>query len=169
MVVDILIISTFNYEILSVSNTKGYKMKKTVINLTLGLALIGFTACATQPNILKEASKMPVVLHGEKHKIKNAEFITLIPAGTAIPFSIKVDGNVFMKRVEKTFPIRLKQDTYLYGVNNNDADIFNLWVSHDKKHWKTLNDTYKGSMALEVKVTHEKTAIDLGFVVNNEE
>ena len=144
-------------------------MKKTVINITLGLVLFSFTACTTQPNILKEASKMPVVLHGEKHERNNAEFITLMPAGTSIPFKIKVDGNVFMDRVEKTFPVKLKQDTYIYVANKNDADIFNLWVSNDKKHWKTLDDTYKGSMALEVNVTHKKTAIDLGFTVNNEE
>jgi hypothetical protein len=144
-------------------------MKKTVTNIVLGLTLLSFTACTTQPNILKEASKMPIVMHGEKHKSKNGEFITLMPAGTFIPFSIKVDGNVFMERVEKTFPVRLKRDTYIYGANSNDANIFNLWVSYDKKHWKTLNDAYKGSMALEVKVTHAETAIDLGFAVNNEE
>lgn len=141
-------------------------MRKIVINITLGLALLGFTACTTQPNMLKDASKMPVVLHGKKHTMQNEEFITHIPAGTSIPFSIKVNGDVFMQSVEKSFFVKLKQDTYLYGENNNYSDIFNLWVSHDKKHWKTLNDTYKGSMALAVKVTHEDAAIDLGFEAN---
>ena len=115
----------------------------------------------------REVSNMPVVLHGEKHNLKNTEFITLVPAGTSIPFNVKVNGDVFVQSVEKIFPVILKQDTYLYGQNSNDADIFKLWVSYDKKNWKTMDATYKGSWALKVKVTHEKAQIDLGFEANN--
>ncbi len=168
----ILIISTFYLETLSVSNTEGYKMKRIVTNMTLGLALLSFTACTTQPNILRDASKIPVVLHGEKsndakYTMQNTEFITLIPAGTSIPFNIKVNGDVFMQSVEKTFPVKLKQDTYIYGAKNNYSDIFNLWISYDKKNWKTMEETYKGSLALEVKVTQEETAINLGFAADS--
>jgi len=144
-------------------------MKRIVINITLGLALLGFTACSTQQNMPIEASKMPVVLHGEKHKVQNREYITLLPAGTSIPFNIKVNGDVFVESVEKTFLVRLKQDTYIYGGKSNYADVFNLWISYDKKHWKTLDATYKGLMALDVSVTHEKASIHLGFEANNEE
>lgn len=141
-------------------------MKRIVINITLGFALLGFTACTTQPNMLRDTSKMPVVLHGKKHDFQSAKYITRIPAGTAIPFNVKVNGDVFMQRVEKTFFVKLKQDTYLYGGKSNYGDIMNLWVSYDKKHWKTLDATYGGSMALEVKVTHEKAYINLGFEAN---
>lgn len=142
-------------------------MKKIVTNIALGLTLLSFTACTTQPNILKEASKMPIVMHGEKHKSQNTEFITLMPAGTAIPFHVKVNGNVFMQSVEQTFPVKLKKDTYIYGAKNNYSDIFNLWISYDKKNWKTMEETYKGSFALEVKVTQEETAINLGFAADS--
>ena len=141
-------------------------MKRIVTKMTLGLALLGFTACTTQPTMLSDASKMPVVLHGKKHTMQNTEFITLIPAGTSIPFNLKVDGDVFIQSVEKTFPVRLKQDTYIYGERGNTTDIFNLWVSYDKKHWKTMDASYKGSLGLEVKVTGKKASIDLGFEAN---
>ena len=142
-------------------------MKRIITNIALGLALLGFTACTTQPNILKDTSKMPVVLHGKKHTMQNREFITFIPAGTSIPFKVKVNGDVFMQSVEKTFPVRLKQDTYIYGAKNNYSDIFNLWISYDKKNWKTMNETYKGSLGLEVKVTQEESSINLDFAADS--
>ena len=99
--------------------------------------------------------------------MQNREFITLIPAGTSIPFKVKVNGDVFMQSVEKTFPVRLKQDTYIYGAKNNYSDMFNLWISYDKKNWKTMDKTYKGSLGLEVKVTQEESSINLDFTADS--
>ena len=141
-------------------------MKRIVANIVLGLALLDFTACTTQPNILNDTSKIPVVLQGKKHTMQNREFITLIPAGTSIPFKVKVNGGVFMQSVEKIFPVILKQDTYIYGAKNNYSDMFNLWISYDKKNWKTMDETYKGSLGLEVKVTQEESSINLDFTAD---
>ena len=142
------------------------KRKRIVTNIALGLALLSFTACTTQPNILNDTSKIPVVLHGKKHTMQNREFITLIPAGTSIPFNVKVNGNVFMQSVEKNFPVILKQDTYIYGAKNNYSDMFNVWISYDKKNWKTMDETYKGSLGLDVKVTQEESSINVDFTAD---
>ena len=145
-------------------------MKRIIAPVALGITLLGFTACTTQPDILKDTSKIPVVMFGEKHIVNNNAFITRIPAGTAIPFNVHIEGDVFVQNVTKTFPVKLKQDTYLYyGKNYNNTTLYNLWVSHDKKHWKTMDEMYKGAISSQVSVTQEKASIDLGFKAMNKQ
>ncbi|HFQ62368.1 MAG TPA: hypothetical protein ENK39_08765 [Epsilonproteobacteria bacterium] len=142
-------------------------MKKTTITMALGFTLLGLSACTTQPKILNDTSKIPVVLQGKAKVTQNSEVITLMPAGTIIPFNLKVGGDVFMQNVQKTFTVKLRRDTYMYGAIGKNIDASNSWVSFDKKHWKTLQDAYNGTLLLGVNVTDKDTSINLAFEANS--
>ena len=142
-------------------------MKQTAIAMTLGFALLGLSACTTQPEILNDTSKVPVVQRSKVDTTHYKEFIILMPAGTEIAFNAKVHGDAFMKNVKKTFMLKLKRDTYMYVADSDNPDAANLWVSHDKKHWKTLMDAYEGTLSLNVDVTAKDASIDLDFEANS--
>ena len=146
-------------------------MKQTVTTIALGFALLGLSACTTQPEMLNDTSKVPVIMHGKAdvNIAKNSKIIILMPAGTTIPFNLKIGGDVFKKNVHKTFPLKLRRDTYMYVANmdNNQADASSIWISYDKKEWRTMQDTYGGTLLLDVDVSAKDASIDLDFEANN--
>lgn len=141
-------------------------MNKILSVALFGFGFFGITACVTQPNMPMKYENMPVVLYGNKSKVKNSNFITFIPSGTKIPFNLEVKGNVFRENVKKSFPVILKDDTYFYSDIVKNPKEGNLWISYDKKHWYTMEEAFNGMIGLGVDMQHDSASISLGFEAN---
>jgi len=125
-----------------------------------GAACIGFTACTMQPEGL---SVKPVIKQGVSTSLKEAQYVRLIPAGTNIPFHVNVTGNAFAQSLEKVFFVVLKHDTYVYGNTERNN---NVWVSHDKKNWYSIDEAFDGEMYFAIESTPENSSIHFSLEAN---
>ncbi len=132
-------------------------MKNIVNILVSGVALIALNACATQPDGL---SVKPVVKTGTDTSLNPKQYVQLIPAGSNIPFYVSIKGDTFKKEVKENIPLILKHDLYLYGNTTTNETI---WVSHDRKHWYTVDEAFKGEMSFTLEHTNKGSSVNFSL------
>jgi len=132
-------------------------MKRIVTTLISGVTLIALSACTTQPNGL---SVKPIVVKGTDTSLKPLQYVELIPAGSTVPFYINIKGDTFKKELKENIPLILKHDLYVYGNTKADETI---WVSHDKKHWYTVDEAFKGEMSFTIEHTIKESSLNFSL------
>lgn len=71
------------------------------------------TACAGIPPSTAEIAKVPQIQFGQPLPEGN-NYVLHFPAGTPLPVSTIVDGNLFEHEGQATFHVTLKRDVYTY-------------------------------------------------------
>jgi len=132
-------------------------MKRIVNGLVSGAALIALSACTTQP---KGLSSKPVLKQGVSTSAKTMQYVKLIPAGSQVPFYVTVKGNAFKNTVKENIPLILKHDLYVYGDTNVNETI---WVSHDRKHWYTVDEAFEGELSFTIHTTPKESSLNFSL------
>lgn len=138
-------------------------MKRIATVLLTSIILISLSACATQPNGL---STKPIVQRGSDINLKPTQYVELIPAGSKVPFYINIKGNAFKKEVKENIPLILQHDLYIYGNTKTDETI---WVSHDRKHWYTVDEAFKGQMSFTIEHTIKESSLNFSLEADRRE
>jgi hypothetical protein len=86
------------------------KLARILIAATTCAAL---TACAGLPPSIAEIAKTPQIRFGQPLP-SGDNYVLLFPAGTPLPVSTLVDGNLFEQDGKSTLNVTLKHDVYVY-------------------------------------------------------
>ena len=132
-------------------------MKNIVKIVASSVTLMALSACTTQPDGL---SVKPVVKTGADTTLNPKQYVQLIPAGSNIPFHVSIKGDTFKKEVNENIPLILKHNLYVYGNTTGDETI---WVSHDRKHWYTVDEAFRGEMSFTIEHTTKGTSLNFGL------
>ncbi len=132
-------------------------MKNIVNILVSGVALMALSACTTQPDGL---SIKPVVKTGANTSLNPKQYVQLIPAGSNIPFNVNIKGDTFKKDVKESIPLTLKHNLYVYGNTTTNETI---WVSHDRKHWYTVDEAFKGELSITIEHTIKGSSVNFSL------
>ncbi len=71
------------------------------------------TACAGMPPSTAELAKVPQIQFGQPLPAGN-NYVLHFPAGTPLPVSTVVDGNLFVHEGQSMLHVTLKHDVYVY-------------------------------------------------------
>ena len=86
------------------------KLTRILIATTTCIAL---TACAGLPPSASEMTKVPQIQFGQPLP-EGKDYILHFPAGTPLPVSAVVDGNLFEHDGQSILHVTLKRDVYVY-------------------------------------------------------
>ena len=112
-------------------------MKKS--SLIIVFACAALTACASFPPSSEEIAKAPQVRFGQPLP-KEGDYVLLFPAGTPLPVSLVVGGNLFEQEQQATLHVTLKRDVYVFGH----------FSSFDGKNWSRGYKLIKSELKLEI-------------------
>jgi hypothetical protein len=110
-----------------------------IASLMIAVACASLTACATLPPGSAEIAKAQQVRFGQPLP-KEGDYILLYPAGTPLPVSITVGGNLFEQEQQAVMHVTLKRDVYSYGK----------FASFDGKTWCRGYELFKTEIKLEI-------------------
>lgn len=113
-------------------------MKRFIV-LSIIVASAILTACAGLPPSTAEIAKVPQVQFGQPLPADD-NFVLHFPAGTPLPVSTVVDGNLFERDGQATFNITLKHDVYVYRQ----------FASFDGQNWQPTRKLIETHLELQI-------------------
>jgi hypothetical protein len=108
-------------------------------SLIIVIACAALSACACFPPSSAEIAKAPQVRFGQPLP-KEGDYVLFFPAGTPLPISLVVSGNLFEQEQQVTLHVTLKRDVYVFGH----------FASFDGKNWSRGHKLIKGELKLEI-------------------
>ena len=108
-------------------------MKRLIISAIIAISTT-LTACAGLPPSATDIAKVPQIQFGQPLP-EGKDYVLHFPAGTPLPVSTVVDGNLFEHEGHATFNVTLKHDVYVYRQ----------FASFDGQNWqpsRKLIETY---------------------------
>lgn len=100
---------------------------------------VAVTACAGLSPSAAEIAKTPEIRFGQPLP-KDENYVLLFPAGTPLPVSFTVGGNLFEQEQQATLHVTLKHDVYAYRQ----------FASLDGKSWQPARELIKTQLQLEI-------------------
>ncbi|HET7832750.1 MAG TPA: hypothetical protein VFK88_07275 [Gallionella sp.] len=97
------------------------------------------TACAWLPPSPDEIAKVPKIRFGQQLP-KDGNYVLFLPAGTPLPVSTLVDGNLFEHPSQATMHVFLKRNVYVYRQ----------FASFDGKTWQSARNLIETHLELQV-------------------
>lgn len=107
--------------------------------IALALLALSLTACAGLPPSTAEIAQAPQIRFGQPLPKEN-NYVLLFPAGTPLPVSTVVDGNLFEREGQSTLHVTLKRDVYM----------FKQFASFDGKNWQPARDLIETNLELRI-------------------
>lgn len=108
-------------------------------SLIIVIACAALTACACFAPTSAEIAKAPQIRFGQPLP-KEGDYVLLFPAGTPLPVSVAVGGNLFEQEQQATLQVTLKRDVYVFGH----------FASFDGKNWSRGYKLIKSELKLEI-------------------
>jgi hypothetical protein len=108
-------------------------------SLIIVIACAALTACACFAPTSAEIAKAPQIRFGQPLP-KEGDYVLLFPAGTPLPVSVAVGGNLFEREQQATLQVTLKRDVYVFGH----------FASFDGKNWSRSYKLIKSELKLEI-------------------
>lgn len=118
--------------------------------LVAASASIALTACAGLPPSTAEISKVPHIQFGQPLPEGN-NYVLHFPAGTPLPVSTIVDGNLFEHGGQAAFNVTLKRDVYVYRQ----------FASFDGQNWQPARKLIETQLELQIP---QKGGSDAGML-----
>lgn len=97
------------------------------------------SACAGLPHSTAEIAKAPQIRFGQPLP-KDDNYVLLFPAGTPLPVSTVVDGNLFERDSQATLHVTLKHDIYVYRQ----------FASFDGLNWRPARELIETRLELQI-------------------
>jgi hypothetical protein len=113
-------------------------------------ALTALTACAGLPPSAADIAKVPQIQFGQPLP-EGKDYVLHFPAGTPLPVSTVVDGNLFEHDDHATLHVTLKRDVYVYGQ----------FASFDGQNWKRAGKLIETFMVLQIP---QKDGLNAGML-----
>ncbi len=107
--------------------------------LIAATACAALTACAGIPPSTAEIAKVPQIQFGQPLPEDN-NYVLHFPAGTPLPVSTIVDGNLFEHEGQATFHVTLKRDVYTYRQ----------FASFDGQNWQPSRKLIETQLELQI-------------------
>jgi hypothetical protein len=105
----------------------------------IAAACVVLTACTSFSPSVAQIAKAQHVRFGEPLP-KDGDYVLLFPAGTPLPVSMVIGGNLFEQEQQATLHVTLKRDVYVFGH----------YASFDGKHWTRGFKLIKSALKLEI-------------------
>jgi hypothetical protein len=112
------------------------KLTRIAISVITGTVL---TACAGLPPNASELAAVPIIQFGQPLP-EGKDYILHFPAGSPLPVSTKVGGNLFVQDEQATLNVTLKREVYLYGQ----------FASFDGQNWKRAGKLIETKLELQI-------------------
>ena len=112
------------------------KLARILITATICAVL---SACAGMPPSAAEIAKVPQIQFGQPLP-EGDNYVLHFPAGTPLPVSAVVDGNLFEHAGQATFHVTLKRDVYVYR----------RFASFDGQNWQSTRKLIDTHMELQI-------------------
>ena len=112
------------------------KLVRILIATTTCIAL---TACAGLPPSASEIAKAPQIQFGQPLP-EDKDYVLYFPAGTPLPVSAVVDGNLFEHDDHAILHVTLKRGVYVYG----------RFASFDGQNWKRAGKLIETQLELQI-------------------
>jgi hypothetical protein len=112
---------------------------KSFIVLSIIVASAILTACAGLPPSAAEIAKVPQIQFGQPLP-EGDNYVLHFPAGTPLPVSTVVDGNLFEHDGQATLHVILKRDVYVYRH----------FASFDGQHWQPARKLIETHLELQI-------------------
>ncbi|HCI13132.1 MAG: hypothetical protein A2063_02890 [Gallionellales bacterium GWA2_60_142] len=100
---------------------------------------IALSACAGLPPSTAEIAQAPQIRFGQPLPKEN-NYVLHYPAGTPLPVSTVVDGNLFEHEGQSTLHVTLKRDVY----------VFKQFASFDGKNWQPARSLIETNLELRI-------------------
>ena len=113
-------------------------MKRLILSSIIA-ASAALTACAGLPPSTAEIAKTPQIRFGQPLPAGD-NYVLLFPAGTPLPVSTVVDGNLFEHDGQATFNVTLKHDVYVYRQ----------FASFDGQNWQPSRKLIETQLELQI-------------------
>lgn len=113
-------------------------MKLTRI-LIAATTCVVLTACAGLPPSASEITKVPLIQFGQPLPADD-NYVLHFPAGTPLPVSTIVDGNLFEHDGKATLHVTLKRDVYVYR----------RFASFDDRNWQPSHELIETHLELQI-------------------
>ena len=108
--------------------------------IALALFALSLTACSgLLPPSTAEIAQAPQIRFGQPLP-KGNNYVLHYPAGTPLPVSTVVDGNLFEHAGQSTLHVTLKRDVY----------VFKQFASFDGKNWQPARDLIETNLELRI-------------------
>lgn len=107
--------------------------------LLIAATCVVLTACAGLPPSAKELTTVPIIQFGQPLP-KGKDYVLHFPAGTPLPVSVLVDGNLFEHDDQATLHVTLKHDVYVYRQ----------FVSFDGQNWQPSRKLINTQLELQI-------------------
>ncbi len=107
--------------------------------LILVAACAAFSARAFLPPSSAEIAKVPKIRFGQALP-KDGNYVMFFPAGTPLPLSVLVDGDLFEHGSQATMHVFLKRNVYVYRQ----------FASFDGKNWQPARRLIETHLELQV-------------------
>lgn len=130
-------------------------MKKS--SLIIAIVCVALTACASFPPSSAEIAKAPQIRFGQPLPTEG-NYVLIFPAGTPLPVSLVVGGNLFEQEQQATLHVILKRDVYVFG----------RFASFDGKNWSRGYKLIKSDLKLEIPQKEGSNAGLLRLDMNQE-
>ncbi len=108
-------------------------------SLIIVVACAALTACTCFGPSSAEIAKAPQIRFGQPLQ-KDGDYVLLFPAGTPLPVSVVVGGDLFEQEQQATLHVTLKRDVYIFGH----------FASFDGKNWSRGYKLIKSELKLEI-------------------
>lgn len=102
-------------------------------------ACVVLSACAGLPPSTAEIANAPQIRFGQPLP-KDDSYVLLFPAGTPLPVTTLVDGNLFEHDSQATLHVTLKRDVYVYRQ----------FASFDGKNWQPARKLIETRLELQI-------------------
>ncbi|MFZ2996654.1 hypothetical protein [Sphingobium sp.] len=100
---------------------------------------IALSACAGLSPNTTEIAQAPQIRFGQPLPAGD-NYVLLFPAGTPLPVSTVLDGNLFEREGQSTLHVTLKRDVY----------IFKQFASFDGKNWQPARSLVETNLELRI-------------------
>lgn len=126
---------------------------KRIMLVGIAIALVLLSGCASMnapsSSLIDEVPVVRIGAAGEPPK----EHILFIPANTAFPVEVKIDGSAFAEAPILNTKASLNDDLYLYQY----------WASHDGKNWVSSHDMFKIEVSAGVDYSGGKAELKFDY------
>ncbi|OFZ66140.1 MAG: hypothetical protein A2V79_00440 [Betaproteobacteria bacterium RBG_16_56_24] len=113
-------------------------MKRLILS-TIIAASATLTACVGLPPSAAEIAKTPHIRFGQPFP-EGDNYVLHFPAGTPLPVSTVVDGNLFEQDSQATLHVTLKRDVYMYRQ----------FASFDGQNWQPARKLMETRLELQI-------------------
>lgn len=107
--------------------------------LFAAITCTALTACAGLPPSTAEIAKAPQIRFGQPLP-EGDNYVLHFPAGTPLPVSTAVDGNLFEREGQATLHVTLKRDVY----------VFRQFASFDGQNWQPARKLIETHLELRI-------------------